>query len=151
MSFIMTYRLEGFINGTLPMPQPFLDVAQTISSFQLATWIQYDSHVKSWIYSLASQRMNVVILGGLTARAKWLALEDRFTNPTRSRVIELRRKLQSLSKNNLSIGEYLLRTKTILNHLASTGEVILERELVLYILNGLDPRYLSFVTSFNLT
>lgn len=69
MSFLKAYRLEGYINGTLPMPQPFLDDDETITNPLFATWIQYDFLVKSWIYSSVSQGMNVVILDGTTARA----------------------------------------------------------------------------------
>lgn len=92
-----------------------------------------------------------MILGARTALAKWLALEKRFSGTTQSRIMELRGRLQSLSKKSLSVSEYLLRPKSIVDHLASTGEIIPELELVLYILNGLGPRYLTFVTSINMT
>lgn len=74
MSSLMAYRLEGFINRILLMPQLFLDNEKTMPNPLLATWIQYDSLEKNQIYSSVSQSINTVILGGATARAKWLAL-----------------------------------------------------------------------------
>lgn len=94
--------------------------------------------------------MNIVILGETIARAKWLALEERFENNTQSKVMDLHGKHQSLRKYNLSLSEYLLRAKTIANHLASNCEIILEKGLVLYILNGIGPKYLSFIKSFKM-
>lgn len=46
--------------------------------------------------------------------------------------------------------DYILRAKTLANHLDAVDEVILECEMVLYILNGLGPQYLTFVTTFNM-
>lgn len=41
--------------------------------------------------------------------------------------------------------------KTLTDHIATTSEVILECEMVLYVFNGLGHRYLTFVTTFNMT
>lgn len=49
------------------------------------------------------------------------------------------------------MADYLLKAKTISNHLVAFGEIIPLRELVLYILNGLGLKYFSFVTTFNMT
>lgn len=65
--------------------------------------------------------------------------------------MELCERLQSLSINDLSISEYLLKAKTIIDHLATIGEVVPERDLMIYIFNGLGSRYFTFVTTFNMT
>lgn len=41
--------------------------------------------------------------------------------------------------------------KTLYDHLLTLGKIIYEKVLVLYVLNGNGPRYLTFVTSFNMT
>lgn len=56
-----------------------------------------------------------------------------------------------LKKENLIFARYMLKSKTLLDHLASIGDIVLERELILYILNGLSPKYISFKTTFNVT
>lgn len=94
--------------------------------------------------SLTSQGMNVVRFGGAIARSKWLGLEKRFANNPQSKVIELNGNLQTHRKDNFSMSEYLLRAKTIYGHITPIDKIILNMELVLYILNGFGPKYLSF-------
>lgn len=68
-----------------------------------------------------------------------------------SRVMELHVQLQALIKYGLSISAYLMHVKTISDHLATSDKIIHEKDVVLYVFNGLGPRYLTFVTSFNMT
>lgn len=42
-----------------------------------------------------------------------------------------------------------MRAKNISDHLITFGEPIIDRDLMLYIVKGLGPRYTSFVSSFN--
>lgn len=51
----------------------------------------------------------------------------------------------------LSVVEYMLHAKTLSDHLTAASEVIFEHEMVLYILYEVGPRYLTFVTTFNMT
>lgn len=44
----------------------------------------------------------------------------------------------------------MLRAKTIVDYLDAFGRFIYECEMVLCILNGLGPMYLTFVTTFNM-
>lgn len=54
--------------------------------------MQYDLLVKSWIYSSVSQGTNAIIIGLLSTREQWIALENRFRNITQSRKMELQGK-----------------------------------------------------------
>lgn len=65
--------------------------------------------------------------------------------------MELKGNLQILSKNGLSVSNYMLKVKTLSDHLASIGEIIPECDPFLYILNDLCPQYLTFLTIFNMT
>lgn len=60
-------------------------------------------------------------------------------------------KLQTLAKNGLSISNYMLRAKTLVDRLVAVGKVILECEMIVYVLNELGPRFLTFFTTFNMT
>lgn len=48
------------------------------------------------------------------------------------------------------MGDYL-KTNNIFDYLVATSELVLEIGLVLYILNFLGPKYLTFITTFNMT
>lgn len=53
-------------------------------------------------------------------------------------------------KNNSSIKEYILKTKSISNHLAAIGEVVPDQDLIIYVVQGLDPIYLTFISSLSI-
>lgn len=44
----------------------------------------------------------------------------------------------------------MLGVKSLVDHLGAIGNPILDRDLVLYILRDLGPRYISFVSSINM-
>lgn len=65
--------------------------------------------------------------------------------------MKLRSRWKTLNKNVYLVTNYLLYAKIISNHLVYVSKVVSNKELVLYILNGLRLRYFSFVTTFNIT
>lgn len=54
----------------------FLDLKRIALNPKFDTWMQYDSIVKSWIYSSVSACMNTILIGSSTSRQQWLALEE---------------------------------------------------------------------------
>lgn len=56
----MTYRLEGFVNGTSPMSASFLNIECLVLNPLFSTWVQYGSLAKIWIYSLVSSGLNAI-------------------------------------------------------------------------------------------
>lgn len=58
--------------------------------------------------------------------------------------------LQVLKKDGLLVSVYLLKAKTLSDHLVASSDIIFQKELVLFILNGLGPRYLTFMTDINM-
>lgn len=65
--------------------------------------------------------------------------------------MELSGKLQSLSMNGVPLEDYMFHAKMLVDHLVATRERIPKREMVQYTLNGLGLKYLTFVTTFNMT
>ena len=64
-----------------------------------------------------------------------------------ARVTELRTQLQTLKQYGLSVGEYIQRLKSICNNLTAIRELVYEKDHLIYLFNGLDREYNSFVTS----
>lgn len=77
--------------------------------------------IKGWIYSSTFASMNTILIGSTTSRQRWLTLEERFSNTTQLKVIDLRGHLQTSRKDGLS---YLLYAKTLSNHLATSSEIM---------------------------
>lgn len=55
--------------------------------------------------------------------------------------------LTNRSKGEQPITEYFSTVKMLADTLAATGALLLEKEYVTYLLNGLGPSYKSFITS----
>lgn len=63
-----------------------------------------------------------------------MAIEQRFAPLSRARTIKLKRQLQNIQKGNLSITDYLLKIKTIIDELSAIGHFADESNQVTYIL-----------------
>lgn len=71
-------------------------------------------------FTLSKNALSQVV-GLSTLQAVWRCIEQRFASVSRSHTIELRRQLQNLKKGNLSISDYLLKIKSIVDELSITG------------------------------
>ena len=87
------------------------------------------------------------IVGYSTTVEIWNALNQIYYASSMARVIELHIKLQMLRKDGLSVGEYIQKLKSICNSLAAIGELVFEKDYLIYLFSGLDREYNPFVTS----
>ena len=53
----------------------------------------------------------------------------------------MKRQLQNILKGNLSISDYLLRTKTVIDDLIAVGHFVEESDQINHILDGLSDEY----------
>ena len=90
--------------------------------------------------------MSESMLGHVTrcvhAAEIWYTLERLNVTQSRARVLQLRFMLQNLKKGNMSIEEYFVKMKNMADLLnVSGGQVLIDDELLLYILGGLGNEY----------
>lgn len=71
----------------------------------------------------------------------WSLLESLYSRQTIVKSFQLKQQLRSDRKGSLSINYYILKIKTISHALATIGEPLDDKELLLAILNGLDHDY----------
>lgn len=122
----------GFVDGSNPCPNKFVldndeKATSTISTSNLE-WNQKGQNFSSWIWSTLSKHVLSQVVGLHTFRAIWTAIEQRFVSLSLSHTIELRRQLQNIQKGNLSISDYLLKIKTIVDELSAVGQVVNESD-----------------------
>ncbi|KAJ9682724.1 hypothetical protein PVL29_018620 [Vitis rotundifolia] len=87
------------------------------------------------------------IIGLDTTSEIWTALEKIFSAASKARIMQLRFQLQTTKKGGLSMMEYLLKIKSIVDNLLAIGENITEQHRILYLLAGLGAEYNLFVIS----
>ncbi|KAL6344215.1 hypothetical protein AAG906_035440 [Vitis piasezkii] len=92
----------------------------------------------SWLYASLSEDIMAQIVWYSTIVEIWNALNQIYFASSMARVTELRTKLQTLKKDGLSTGEYIQRLKSICNSLAVIGELVYEKDHLIYLFNGLD-------------
>ncbi|PON70288.1 hypothetical protein PanWU01x14_082120 [Parasponia andersonii] len=91
----------------------------------------------SWLLS----SMTVSIVGCETSPQVWQALDTYFASQTKARIDQFKTQLQNTKKQSLSVNDYLLKIKSLVDQLGSVGHVILS--------NGLPVEYDTFVISVN--
>ena len=101
----------------------------------------------SWLYASLSEDIMAQIVGYSTAVEIWNAFNQIYSASSMTRVTELPTKLQMPKKDGLSAGEYIQKLKSICNSLATIGELVSEKNHLIYLFSGLDHEYNPFVTS----
>ncbi|KAF7824434.1 Retrovirus-related Pol polyprotein from transposon TNT 1-94 [Senna tora] len=94
-----------------------------------------------------SESMGTKVLDCKHSYQVWDRVIQIFGINTRARVHQFRTELRSLKKGDRSMGDYLLRMKSISDSLAAIGSEVSEHEQIQCMLEGLPPEYESFVTS----
>jgi hypothetical protein len=85
-----------------------------------------------------------------TSRQVWDSLATRFASHSRSRISYLKKQLQTLQQGSKSCTEFLTQAKSWADQLRAVGKPVDDDDLISYIMSGLNPSYISFISSFNL-
>ena len=79
----------------------------------------------------------------------WKNLVKMFETNTKARKLQLKSELNNIKRNNLSINDYSLKIKSIVEALGSIKVTIDDDDLVGSCLDGLGEEYKQFMTSIN--
>jgi hypothetical protein len=82
-----------------------------------------------------------------TPAEAWRNLVQMFKTNTKARKLQLKQELHIVEKKNMSINEYSLKIKGIVESLASINVSVDDDDLVIVCLNGLGKEYKPFKTS----
>ena len=85
------------------------------------------------------------LVGCKTAYEIWHTIEQAFSSQSAARIMQYKRQLQNLRKDNASMRDYLSKAKTICDQLACAGHKVADTEQILCILSGLDDEYEAVV------
>jgi hypothetical protein len=77
-------------------------------------------------------------------------LATKFASPSRTRIAQLRRQLQTVQQGSKSCAKYVNFAKLLAHQLSTVGKAIDDDELITYILDGLNPSFNPFVVSLSL-
>ncbi|KAL6314221.1 hypothetical protein AAG906_011972 [Vitis piasezkii] len=97
--------------------------------------------ILNWIYSSLTPEIMGQIIGYQTSHEAWFALEKIFSASSKARVMQLRLEFQTMKKRSLSMMDYILKLKNLVDNLAAIGEPVHNRDHILQLLGGLGVEY----------
>uniref|UniRef100_A0A803NXT7 Retroviral polymerase SH3-like domain-containing protein n=1 Tax=Cannabis sativa TaxID=3483 RepID=A0A803NXT7_CANSA len=89
------------------------------------------------------------MVGCNTVQQIWDTLEKHFTLQVSSKILEFKTKLQQIKKGRMSLNEYLLKVKQMVDLLALVSEKLSARDHIATIFKGQPSKYDTFVISSN--
>lgn len=153
-AFLNGQRLLGFVNGSTPQPIPVIN-APTITGTSTRVpnpdyhlWFQTDQVIQSWLLgSFSEDIIQSAVVHCSSSLEIWNTLASHFNRATSSRLFELQRKLQTISKQEKTMNDYLRDIKSICDQLTSIGNPVPERMKIFTALFGLGRDYEPIKTS----
>ncbi|XP_020675498.1 uncharacterized protein LOC110094576 [Dendrobium catenatum] len=141
-------------NGFEHFPEPSCTSSATQDPSQAATngsstalWLLTDRNLSAAICSTISPTILPYVLNLDSTTDIWKALETRFQSSNRSKVLQLKIELNSISMKNHTMIQYLTTIKTLVDQIADAGSTIESEDIIMYILNGLPQQYQAFKTT----
>jgi len=146
---LKTYGLMGIVDGSEPCPPKFLpsatgsfaDKEQLSLNPEYVIWDRKDQFILSWFIATLTEKVVPTIYGMTTTKQARNALANRYANPSRSRINQLRRQLQMLHQGTKCCAEFLCTAKMLADQLAIIGKPVGDDDLISYIVGGLKPQY----------
>ena len=152
-SFLSGVGLLSFVNGASPAPVALIHVPNIGGGYRdvpnpdYQLWVRSDQIVQAWLVGSLSEDILSVVLGANTAQEIWTSLGNHFNRVTSSRLFELQRRLQTVSKSNKTMADYLKEIKGLCDQLNSVGSPVSEKMKVFAALQGLGREYEPIKTS----
>ncbi|PKU80139.1 Retrovirus-related Pol polyprotein from transposon TNT 1-94 [Dendrobium catenatum] len=137
---------EGFLDGSSRCPSP-TESSSSSNNFTSQSWNLIDQNLAAALYSIISPSLLPYVLNLEHCCEIWETLDHRLQSSSRSRTIQLRNELNSLSMKNQTMSQFLLTVKTKVDAIAATGSPLTSEEVIFYTLNGLPAQYQAFKTA----
>ncbi len=136
--------VEGENEDLLKLPEENATIVK-IKAFN--DWNQGACKVMYWLSINITDTMIGHIHDAHTPAEAWQNLVQMFQTNTKARKLQLKQELHTMEKKNMSINEYSLKIKGIVESLASINVFVDDDDLVNVCLNGLGKEYKPFKTS----
>lgn len=152
-AFLSAQNMLGFVTGSTPQPVQTLDIPNIngtttpVPNPDHPLWFQTDQVIQSWLLGSFSEEIQSVVLQCTTSQQIWMTLANHFNRASSSRLFELQRKLQTISKGEKPMQDYLREIKSICDQLTSIGSPVPDRMKIFAALLGLGREYEPIKTS----
>ncbi|TXG59466.1 hypothetical protein EZV62_014039 [Acer yangbiense] len=154
LAVVRAFNLEDFVLNPNKCPSKYIqssregssEVVQSLNEDYL-TWTKTDQLLFCWFFSTLSESVFGQVTHCTTSHDIWKTLGNLFAQQSKARALQLRHEIQNTKKGTLTIGEFILKMKTISESLAAAGQPISEEELISQILGGIGFEYDAVVVT----
>ncbi|KAG6736525.1 hypothetical protein POTOM_060621 [Populus tomentosa] len=148
---LKSHDLLSIVDGSEACPTQFLvDSTSKLTSDINPTylvWQKKNQFILAWLNATLDEKVLSIVYGLTTSTQVWNALATRFAPQSRSRIIHLKRQLQTLQQGNKSCSDYLFTTKHLSDQLSAIAKLVDNEDLISYIVGRLNPNFTTFITS----
>jgi hypothetical protein len=104
-------------------------------------WARLDNIMVTWILGTLSRDLHEIIREPMeTACQAWLTIKAQFLSNSESRVLKLDARFCAFKQGDLSVSDYCHQMKGMADDFRALGENVIDRHLVLNLLQGLNKR-----------
>ncbi|KAL9308236.1 hypothetical protein AtEden1_Chr1g0037861 [Arabidopsis thaliana] len=131
LTHCLSFDVMGHIDGTL-LPTNANDV----------NWQKRDGIVKLSLYgTLTPKQFQGSFVTGSTSRDIWLRIKNQFRNNKDARALRLDSELRTKDIGDMRVADYYRKMKKLADSLRNVDVPVTDRNLVMYVLNGLNPKF----------
>ncbi|CAH9099356.1 unnamed protein product [Cuscuta europaea] len=147
-SFLISHSLLGALDGTIPIPSPFILDAMRRESVNpdYQHWLKIDQTVRSWLFATLSRDILIDVHELKFSHLIWDRLRNKFMSASIARSMEVKRQLSTKKKKpGQTMDQYLREIKVAADSLALINSPVSDKELIEIALLGLDPEFESML------
>lgn len=149
--FLNSQLLLGYVTGAIPRPLPTVAVktgeqVTEASNPDFLKWVQTDQLIMAWLFGSLSEKTLKSVYGLRSSQEVWFYLAKKFNRVSATRKLDIQRRIQTTTKGNRSLVQYLFEIKGLCDQLDSIGAPISEHEKIYGVLSGVGREYEAIVT-----
>lgn len=136
-------RLEGYMLGTKECPEQYITNSDSSKKLNpsFEDWQAYDQQLLGWLKNSMTADIATQFLHCENSKQLWEEAQSLAGAHTRSRITYLKSEFHSTRKGEMKMHDYLSKMKNLADKLKLAGNPILNSDLIIQTLNGLDSEY----------
>ncbi|KAJ4722439.1 Retrovirus-related Pol polyprotein from transposon TNT 1-94 [Melia azedarach] len=139
--------LEAYIDGNKEAPRKMtVSIDQdsnviTIENPEYLVWERHDQMLMSWLLSSMTKGILGTVMGCRSSKEVWEAMQKHFSAQSTARTMQIRSEIHNTKKDGMSVNDYYLKMKSLVEDLRCAGNEVSEEEHVMFLMEGLGPEY----------
>ncbi|KAL5781043.1 hypothetical protein ACOSP7_006072 [Xanthoceras sorbifolium] len=143
---VRAYNLEEYIFDSKPAPAKYAASTRTDEvshrlSDEFFSWKKNDQLFVCWMISTLSPSVVGEVTQCVTVHEVWITLERLYSRQSKVSVLHIRSQMQTLKKESMSMGDYILKMKSLADCLTAAGQLTNDQDVITSVLNGLGLEY----------